>query len=194
MTARTGHRGPRRRSPARAAAITLGAAVPVAVAVAIWVTGRHHSPQYTTSLFGAQGAAAVTLKARLGSALFGLALVQLLLALWMYGRLPGLRAAPRRVRTSHRAVGWAAFLLSVPIAYHCVRTYGVETTSTRVFLHSVAGCALYGAFVAKVLVVHSRRLPGWLLPAAGSALFGAIGLLWYSAALWALNGFAAPGL
>ncbi|MEV0977800.1 DUF6529 family protein [Streptomyces sp. NPDC049915] len=174
--------------------MALGAAVPVCVAVAVWVIGRHHTPQYTTGLFGAHGAAAVTLKARLGSALFGLALVQLLLALWMYGRLPGLEAAPRRVRTSHRIVGWVAFLLSVPIAYHCVRTYGVETTTTRVFLHSVAGCALYGAFVAKILVVRSRSLPGWLLPAAGSLLFGVIGLAWYSAALWALNGFAAPGL
>ncbi|MEW2398197.1 DUF6529 family protein [Streptomyces sp. NPDC046862] len=191
---KTGHRAHRRLSPARAAAIALGAALPVATAVAIWVTGRHHSPQYTTSLFGAQGADAVTLKARLGSALFGLAIVQLLLALWMYGRLPGLTAAPRRVRIAHRVVGWAAFLLSVPIAFHCVRTYGVETTSTRVFMHSVAGCVLYGAFVAKVLVVRSRRLPGWMLPAAGGLLFGAIGVLWYTAALWALNGFDAPGL
>lgn len=192
--AKTGHRAPRRYSPGRAAIIALSAAAPVAVSVTIWVTGRHHSPQYMTGLFGAHGAAAVTLKARLASVLFGLALVQLLLALWMYGRLPVLAAAPRRVRTSHRVVGWAAFLLSVPIAYHCVRTYGVETTSTRVFLHSVAGCALYGAIVAKVLVVRSRRLPGWMLPAAGSILFGVIGVLWYSAALWALNGFAAPGL
>ncbi|MEU6541610.1 DUF6529 family protein [Streptomyces sp. NPDC047000] len=196
MTTRTGtgHRTPRRHSPARAAVIALGAALPVAVAVAIWITGRHHSPQYTTGLFGEQGAAAVTLKARLGSALFALAIVQLLLALWIYGRLPGLTAAPRRVGASHRVVGWAAFLLSVPIAYHCVRAYGVETVSARVLLHSVAGCALYGAFVAKLLVVHSRRLPGWMLPAAGSVLFGAIGVLWYSAALWALNGSAVPGL
>ncbi|MFF9098842.1 DUF6529 family protein [Streptomyces sp. NPDC014776] len=118
----------------------------------------------------------------------------LLLALLMYGRLPGLTAAPRHVRASHRIVGWAAFLLSIPVAYHCVRTYGVETTDTRVFLHSVAGCALYGAFVAKVLVVRSRRLPAWMLSAAGSLLFGLIGLLWYSAAPWALNGFNAAGL
>lgn len=168
--------------------------MPVAVALAIWAIGLHHSPQYMTGLFGAQGAAAVTLKARLGTALFGLAFVQLLLGLWMYGRLPALTAAPRRVRASHRVVGWVALLLSVPIAYHCVRTYGVETASTRLFLHSVAGCVLYGAFVAKLLVVHSRRLPGWMLPAAGSILFGAIGVLWYSAALWALNGFTVPGL
>ncbi|MET9763551.1 DUF6529 family protein [Streptomyces sp. NPDC006372] len=194
MTEKSRHRSHRRHSPARAAAFALGAALPVATAVAIWVTGRHHSPEYTTSLFGAQGADAVTLKARLGTALFGLAVVQLLLALWMYGRLPGLTGTSRGVRISHRVVGWAAFLLSVPIAFHCVRTYGVETTNTRVFLHSVAGCALYGAFVAKVLVVRSRHLPGWTLPAAGGALFAAIGVLWYSAALWAINGFAAPGL
>ncbi|MFD5448253.1 DUF6529 family protein [Streptomyces sp. NPDC127100] len=194
MTTRTGHRDRRRNAPARVAAVVLGAALSLATAVAIWVTGRHHSPQYTTNLFGAQGADAVVLKARLGTALFGLAVVQLLLALWMYGRLPGLAAASRGVPTAHRVTGWAAFLLSVPIAFHCVNTYGVETTSTRVFLHSVAGCALYGAFVAKVLVVHSRHLPGWTLPVAGSALFCAVGVLWYSAALWALNGSAVPGL
>ncbi|WUL62226.1 DUF6529 family protein [Streptomyces sp. NBC_00344] len=170
----------------------LGAAV--AVAVAIWVTGRHHSPQYGMGLFGTQGNDTVDLKARLGSALFGLALVQLLLALWMYHRLPGIAAAPRTVRTGHRVLGLLAFLLSVPIAFHCVSTYGVETASTRVFLHSVAGCVLYGAFVAKVLVVRSRHLPGWVLPVAGSVLICAIGLLWYSGALWVLNGFDAPGL
>ncbi|GAA2673497.1 hypothetical protein GCM10010400_39480 [Streptomyces aculeolatus] len=166
----------------------------MATAVAIWLVGDHHTPEYTTSLFGEEGEAAVTLKARLGTALLGLAVLQLLLALWMYGRIPGLTAASRPVRITHRVLGWGAFVLSVPIAYHCVRTYGVETTDTRVHLHSIAGCALYGAFVAKVLVVRSRRLPGWLLPAAGGALFVAIGLLWYSAALWALNDYSVPGL
>jgi len=189
------HAAPGRPSPARAGALlVLIAALSAGVAVAIWVIGRNHTPQYTTDLFGARGADAVTLKARMGSALFSLALVQLVAALWMYGRLPRVAAAPRAVRVAHRVVGWVAFLLSVPIAFHCVRTYGVETTSARVQLHSVAGCALYGAFVAKVLVVRSRRLPGWTLPAAGSALFVAIGLLWYSGALWALNGSDAPGL
>ncbi|WP_181785913.1 DUF6529 family protein [Streptomyces phytophilus] len=194
MPTSTGPRSHRRPSPARGAFLALGVALPVATAVAIWLIGDHHTPQYTTSLFGEEGDAAVTLKARLGTALFGLAVIQLLLALWMYGRLPGLTAASRPVRITHRVLGWGAFLLSVPIAYHCVRTYGVETTDTRVHLHSIAGCALYGAFVAKVLVVRSRHLPGWLLPAAGGALFVAIGLLWYSAALWALNDYEVPGL
>lgn len=190
----TGNRTPWRRSPARLTAIILGAAVPVAVTIAIWSVGRHHTPEYTTGLFGAHGAQAVDLKARLGSALWCLALIQLLLGLWMYGRLPGATTAPHRVRTGHRLVGLVAFLLSVPIAYHCVLTYGVETTNARVAVHSIGGCVLYGAFVAKVLVVRSRRLPGWMLPAAGGVLVCAIGLLWYTAALWALNGFDSPGL
>lgn len=194
MPPATRRRSHRRPSPARGAFFALGVALPVATAVAIWLIGDHHTPEYTRSLFGEEGEAAVTLKARLGTALFGLAVIQLLLALWMYGRLPGLTAASRPVRITHRVLGWGAFVLSVPIAYHCVRTYGVETTDTRVHLHSIAGCALYGAFVAKVLVVRSRRLPGWLLPAAGGALFVAVGLLWYSAALWALNDYSVPGL
>ncbi|WP_407565167.1 DUF6529 family protein [Streptomyces sp. 184] len=194
MTSKTGPRSHRRPSPARGAFFLLGAALPVAAGVAIWLVGQHHTPEYTTGLFGEQGDAAVTLKARLGTALFGLAVVQLLLAAGMYARLPGRAAASSRIRITHRVIGWTAFLLSVPIAYHCVRTYGVETTDTRVHLHSIAGCALYGAFVAKVLVVRSRHLPGWLLPAAGSALFVAVGLLWYSAALWALNDYSVPGL
>jgi uncharacterized protein DUF6529 len=54
------------------------------------------------------------------------------------------------------------------------------------------GCFLYGAFAAKVLLVHSRRLPGWALPVAGGALVTAVVVLWYSAALWYFNGFQLP--
>jgi hypothetical protein len=70
----------------------------------------------------------------------------------------------------------------------------VQLTDTRVAVHSLTGCALYGAFVAKVIVVRHRRLPGWALPVAGGALLCAIALLWYTAAFWYLNGLHAPGL
>ncbi|MEV8093280.1 DUF6529 family protein [Kitasatospora sp. NPDC085879] len=169
--------------------------LPVAVTLGLYWYGRTHTPDYTSHLFGQQGDDANQLKAQLGSALFGLALVQLLLALWMYGRLPGApRPAPRPVPTIHRLVGLSAFLLSLPIAQHCLVTYGVQLSDPRVALHSITGCVLYGAFVAKVIVVRHRRLPGWMLPLAGGVLVGAIGLLWYSGALWLLNGYQAPGL
>ncbi|WP_327287352.1 DUF6529 family protein [Streptomyces sp. NBC_01198] len=175
-------------------AVALGILVPIAVGVGIYVIGDHHSPEPDHGLFGDHGVAAMDLKARLGTVLLSLALVQLGLALWMYGRLPRLRAAPRPVRLGHRALGYVAFLLSVPIASHCLVTYGIETTSPRVAIHSVTGCAFYGAFAAKVLVVHSRRLPGWLLPIVGALLVVGIALLWYTAALWQLNGESVPGL
>jgi hypothetical protein len=162
--------------------------LPVAVTLALYWYGRSHTPDYQSSLFGLRYGDANDLKAQLGTALLGLALVQLLLALWIYHRLPGAGPAPRPVPTVHRIDGLLAFLLSLPIAYHCITAYGVQFTSPRVVVHSVTGCVLYGAFVAKVLVVRSRRLPGWALPTAGGLLVAAIAVLWYTAALWHLDG------
>ncbi|MGE7438876.1 DUF6529 family protein [Kitasatospora sp. NPDC001175] len=168
--------------------------LPVAVVVGLFWFGRVHTPNYETSLFGNRGDDARLLKAQMGSALLGLALIQLLLALWIYGRLPALRAAPHPVHTTHRLIGLTAFLLSLPIARHCITAYGVQFTDTRVALHSLTGCFLYGAFVAKVIVVRHRRWPGWALPLAGGTLVTAIALIWYAAPFWYLNGLQAPGL
>ncbi|MGI5440109.1 DUF6529 family protein [Streptomyces shenzhenensis] len=168
--------------------------LPVAVTAGLYWFGRTHTPDYTSSLFGQRGNDARRLKAQLGSALLCLALIQLILALWMYGLLPAVRAASHRVHTTHRLIGLTAFLLSLPIAWHCISAYGVQLTDARVALHSLTGCFLYGAFVAKVVVVRHRRWPSWALPLAGGTLVTAIALLWYAAAFWYLNDFQAPGL
>jgi hypothetical protein len=81
----------------------------------------------------------------------------------------------------------------VPIAIHCLIAYGVQFTNVRIAIHSVAGCFFYGAFAAKVLIVHNRRLPGWALPVAGGTLAVLLGVLWYTSALYYYNGFALPG-
>ena len=60
-------------------------------------------------------------------------------------------------------------------------------------VHSLAGCFFYGAFVAKVLLVRSRRLPGWVLPVAGDVLVTIVGVLWYASALWFFYGYHLPG-
>jgi len=36
------------------------------------------------------------------------------------------------------------------------------------------------------------RLPGWVLPVAGGVLFTVVVVIWYSAALWFLNGYKLP--
>ena len=121
-------------------------------------------------------------------------MVQVLLALWMYRKLPLAGRPPRPVPITHRVTGFALFALTVPIAVHCLIAYGVQLTSARVAVHSIAGCFFYGAFTAKVLLVHSRRLPGWALPAAGGTLAIIVGILWYTSALWYYNGYQLPHL
>jgi hypothetical protein len=82
--------------------------------------------------------------------------------------------------------------VTVPIAVHCLLAYGVRLTSARVAVHSLAGCFFYGAFVAKVLLVQSGRLPRWALPVVGGALAVILGVLWWTSALWYYNGFQLP--
>jgi Family of unknown function (DUF6529) len=175
----------------RLAAIGLLAA---AVAGALYAVGRLHAPDYTASLFGQAGVAAITLKSLLATIVLGLAIVQVLLALWLYRKLPLAGRPPRPVHLSHRLIGFGLFALTVPIAVHCLLAYGVQLTSTRVAVHSLAGCVFYGAFTAKVLLVQSRRLPGSALPAAGGLLALLVAVLWYTSALWYYNGYQLPGL
>jgi hypothetical protein len=164
------------------------------VAVALYVAGRLHTPNFTFSLFGRVGLDAIALKSMLATIALGLAALQVLLALWIYRKLPLAGSPPRPVRPAHRVIGLGLFALTVPIAVHCLLAYGVQLTSLRVAVHSIAGCFFYGAFVAKVLLVQSRRLPGWVLPVAGGTLAVVVGVLWYTSALWYYNGFQLPGL
>jgi cytochrome b subunit of formate dehydrogenase len=145
-------------------------------------------------LFGRQYVAAIALKALLATVVLGLAVLQVLLGLWMYRKLPRAGSPPRPVRLTHRVTGFALFALSLPIAVHCLVAYGVQLTSLRIAVHSLAGCSFYGAFVAKVLLVQTRRLPRWVLPAAGGTLAIVVAVLWYSSALWYYNGYQLPHL
>ena len=163
-----------------------------AVAVALYAFGTRHAPDYSTSLFGRTGPDTLSLKSWMATGVLGLAAVQVGLALWMYGRLPGAGFAPRLINGLHRLVGIVTVLLTLPI-YHCAFAYGVQThIDTRIAVHSIAGCFFYGALVAKLVVVRSRRLPGYALPLAGGILVTVVALLWYTSALWFFNDFSMP--
>jgi hypothetical protein len=173
--------------------LSLPLVVGAAVTGGVYVFGTQHVPDYSTSLFGQTAADTLPLKSWLGTGLLALAGVQLALALWMYGRLPGAGVAPLRAATGHRLVGACALLLTLPIAYHCAFAYGVQThLDTRVAVHSLAGCFLYGAFAAKVTIVRSERYPGWAFPLAGGILVTLVAVLWYTSALWYFNDYRLP--
>jgi Family of unknown function (DUF6529) len=161
-------------------ALLLGAGV----AVALGVYGRAHTPDFEAlPSWGFSGPGAF--KSWMASGVLLLALVQLVTALWMYGKL-GARRVPAGLGTFHRVTGSLAFLLSLPVAWMCLYGLGFspEPVRARTFIHSVAGCAFYGAFAAKVVFVHTKRLPGWALPVAGGLLFTAIVVLWWTGARW----------
>ena len=147
-----------RRGRAAARRLVVAGLVAGTVTAVLFVAGRLHHPDYAFSMFGADP---FRPKSLLASIALGLAGVQVLLALWLYRRLPLAPSPPAVVPTLHRVGGVVLFALTVPIAVHCLVAYGVQFTSDRVAIHSVAGCFFYGAFAAKVLLVRSTRLPGW---------------------------------
>lgn len=50
--------------------------------------------------------------------------------------------------------------------------------------HSLFGCAVYGAFAAKVTIVRLRRFPVPVLPIAGGLVFAVLIGVWYTSAIW----------
>ena len=123
------------------------------------------------------------MKAWLITAVLLLALGQLLTASHIYEVL---RFPPkgRFYHAVHRWSGRAAILLTLPAAYHCIFLLGFGTDDTRVYVHSLLGSFLYGAVLAKVLVVRSNSFPGWALPLAGGVLFSFLAGLWLTSAFW----------
>ncbi len=106
--------------------------------------------------------------------------------LWA-ARLYGLLRMPPRGRfyaIVHRSAGWMTLLLTLPIAYHCLILVGQNPIDLRVGVHAALGAFLYGMVATKVLVVRSRGLRGWVLPAAGGLLFTVLVGLWLTSVPW----------
>jgi plastocyanin len=172
--------------------LLLPVGIAFAVTATVYLATQVITPDINTSLFGQSATETFSLKSWLANGVLALAAFQLYSALWIYGRMPW--RTPGWLAGSHRASGYAAIALSLPIAYHCLFAYGFRDVDRRITVHSIAGCFFYGAFAAKVIVVRARRLPGWTLPLAGGTMLTLIAVLWYSSALWYFNGFSSPGL
>jgi len=126
----------------------------------------------------------IHLKAWFATGAIVLAVFQVVTASAIYGRLSFLPSTPA-VAAVHRWSGRLAILLTLPVAYHCIFQLGYGDYSTRVTVHSLLGSAIYGAVVAKVLIVRSgNRIPGWELPVAGGVLFAILLGLWLTSSLW----------
>ena len=180
-------------TPRSAAALIPPALAGGAVALALGTYGRVHDATGERILdlgFPSLGA----MKSWLATVVFALALLQVVSALAMYGRLPGLRTTPRWVPFAHRWSGTVAFLISLPVAYHCLWSLGFETTGARQLVHGIAGCVFYGAITTKLLALRTPRLPRWAIPVVGGSLFAALAVLWLTSALWFFTTVDFPAL
>jgi hypothetical protein len=124
----------------------------------------------------------IHMKVWLGSAALALGVLQLVTAAWIYGKLPWRK--PAWVNSLHRWSGRLAFVLVLPVAYHCIFLLGFQTGTTRSYAHSLLGAAFFGAYAAKVTIVKLRRFPTSVLPLAGGFLFLVLLVVWWTSSLW----------
>ena len=164
-----------------------------AVAVALGAYGSIHDPT-GRSLVTVAFTETINAKVWLATIAATLGLFQLGSALRIYGKIGGDTPAPQWLKQAHRGSGTAAFLVSIPVAYHCLWALGFQTDSGyRVLAHSLLGCLFYGALVTKVVFVRSRSTPGWGLPVIGGTLFAVLTGIWVTSSLWFFTTIEFPG-
>src|SRR5436853_3728967 len=93
-----------------------GFALAAALAVGLYVAGKNHTPDYSTSLFGKTGPDTLQLKSVLASVVLGIAVFQITSASWFTGALKFLPTAPARLGLTHRFTGVALLIVTLPIA------------------------------------------------------------------------------
>jgi len=148
--------------------------------------GLHHPTGVVVNNAGFSSAGYV--KSWLATIATFFAIVQVTSALVMYGKIPRV-TAPSWIGRLHQWSGRIAFLAAVPVAIDCLYGLGFQTYSTRVLIHSVLGCAFFGFFTIKMLILPKRGLPNWTLPLAGALVFTVLVGLWFTSAFWFFSTF-----
>jgi hypothetical protein len=173
-----------------AAGVLAAAAMGAAVTIALGLYGRVHDPQ--TDLAITLGFTdTITMKVWLSSISVVFALFQIFSALWLYGKLP-ISSRPSWLIHAHRISGRLAFLISLPVAYHCLYQLAFQDTTTRVFAHSLLGCLFYGAFATKVTLIHMPGRSGIWLPIIGGVVFVLLVATWVTSGLWFITTSGIP--
>jgi hypothetical protein len=190
MAATAAETAPEPRPDIGGAGVLAAGAMGAVVALALGLYGSVHEP--ASDLAITLGFAdTITMKVWLASISVLFALFQVFTALWMYGRLP-LASRPSWLANAHRISGRLAFLISLPVAYHCLYQLAFQSTTTRVLAHSVLGCLFYGAFATKVTIIHMPRRAGVWLPVIGGTVFALLVATWVTSGLWYITTSGIP--
>jgi Family of unknown function (DUF6529) len=187
MTVHPGASAPPDHASSGAAKLVIPSLIGALVALSLGVYGHvHHPTGIAVNIAGFSSPGSV--KSWLATGATILAVVQVTSALVMYGKIPQV-TAPSWIGSLHRWSGRVAFVLAVPVAVHCLYALGFQTYSTRVLIHSLLGCAFFGAFTVKMLLLPKHDLPGWVLPTFGATVFVALTGVWLTSAYWFFSTF-----
>jgi hypothetical protein len=189
MTAQQGTSAPLPQQPVSSGALkwVIPCLIGGLVALALGLYGRlHHATGVAVNIAGFSSPGYVKSWLATGATFF--AIVQVISALVMYGKIPRV-TAPSWIGTLHRWSGRIAFILAVPVAIHCLYALGFQTYSTRVLIHSILGCAFFGAFTVKMLILPKQGLRSWVLPFWGAVVFLALIGIWFTSAYWFFSTF-----
>jgi len=175
------------RASSGAAMLVVPSLIGALVALTLGIYGHlHHPTGIAINIAGFSSPGSVKSWLATGATVF--AVVQVGSALVMYGKVPRI-AAPSWIGGLHRWSGRIAFLLAVPVAVHCLYALGFQSYSSRVLVHSLLGCAFFGAFTVKMLILPKRELPSWMLPTWGALVFTALTGVWLTSAYWFFSTF-----
>jgi hypothetical protein len=165
-----------------------------AVALALGVYGRVHEPTHR-SINDLGFPTLLAMKSWLTTIATALALFQLVSALRMYGRMRPGKSVPQWLPAAHRWSGTAAFVISLPVAYHCLWSLGFATDrGARPLIHGLLGCAFYGAIATKLLSLRAARLPKWAIPVVGATLVTILTGIFLTSSLWFFTTVEFPAL
>ena len=162
--------------------LVIPALVGCLVALTLGIYGRLHSPTgVAVDIIGFSSPG--TVKAWLATVAVLFAIVQVISALVMYGKIPWITAPPW-IGALHQWSGRLAFIFTVPVAVHCLYALGFETFNPRVIVHSICGCLFFGVFTVKMLSLTRQGLPNWVLPVLGGLAFALLVAIWFTSAFW----------
>src|SRR3954468_5384146 len=97
--------------------LLVAAPVGAAGALTLGIYGHVHDPSGKL-VFTLFFSSTIAMKVWFATVAAAFPIVQVLLAFWLYGKLPW--PAPEGVGPAHRISGRLAFLVSLPVAYHCL--------------------------------------------------------------------------
>lgn len=119
-------------------------------------------------------------KVVLASGVLSLALYQVVLISFAYGKLPSRLLGPKPAGAAHRAVGGSVVVLALITAFFCLVVHGFEFGDETV--HVVAGTAVLAVLAAKIFVIHRAPKLNRALPPLGLAVLALFAVTWFSSA------------